>query len=80
MRPGGARDPTCVEDWAVGIMDMREAPRREAGFFTVDEGTRMDEWGRALPRGPSEARVRRRESISEWRRFKVDVVWVDQTL
>ena len=47
-------------------MDMRDPPRvREAGFFMADEGTGMEEWGMALPSGPSGARVRRRASMLE---------------
>jgi hypothetical protein len=48
-----------------GANDMRELPRRDmAGFFMAEEGTGMDVEGRALPSGPSDARVRRRESIA----------------
>ena len=69
-------------DWD-GAMDMRDPPSgREGGFFIAEDGTGMDEWGRALPRGPSEARVRRRESmVDENDRVErpMEVArWVDQ--
>lgn len=50
-----------------GAMDMRELPRRFGGFFIADEGTGIWLGGRALPRGPSAASVRRRASmLSKW--------------
>jgi hypothetical protein len=49
-----------------GARDMRELPRRDiAGFFMAEEGTGIDV--EALPSGPSDARVRRRESIAAGR-------------
>lgn len=51
-----------------GARDMRELPRRDiAGFFMAEEGIGMDVGGRAFPSGPSDARVRRRESIAAGR-------------
>lgn len=42
-------------------MDIRDdVPIRSAGFFMADDGMGMDDGGRALPCGPSEARVRLR--------------------